>query len=102
MEQTENSNLKCDVVVIGAGSAALCPALAARGRRARVLVLEKAPDAEQGEDYPFTGGGFRFTHEGIGDVHGLLNEPSDGDESGASMAPYAANDFRDHLLEVTR
>lgn len=102
MEQTENSSLKCDVVVVGAGNAALCAALAARDRGATVIVLEKAPEAEQGGNCPFTGGGFRFTHEGIRDLRSLLDEPSDGDESGASMAPYTADDFRDHLLEVTR
>ena len=32
-----------DVVVVGAGNAGMCAALAARGQGARVLVLEAAP-----------------------------------------------------------
>ncbi len=102
MEQTENSDLDCDVVVVGAGNAALCAALAARDRGARVIVLEKAPEAEQGGNCPFTGGGFRFTHEGIADLRSLLDDPGDDDAARVSMAPYTADDFRDHLLEVTR
>ena len=37
-----------DVVVVGAGNAALCAALAASEQGARVLVLERAPEAESG------------------------------------------------------
>ena len=102
MEPTGNSDLDCDVVIVGAGNAALCAALAARDRGARVIVLEKAPEAEQGGNCPFTGGGFRFTHEGFADLRGLLDDQSEDDAARVSMAPYTADDFRDHLLEVTR
>ena len=34
-----------DVAVIGGGNAAMCAALSAREHGARVLVLEKAPEA---------------------------------------------------------
>src|ERR671937_268318 len=37
-----------DVVVVGAGNAGMCAALAARGQGARVLVLEAAPFEERG------------------------------------------------------
>ncbi|MDX1377165.1 MAG: FAD-binding protein, partial [Burkholderiales bacterium] len=37
-----------DVVVVGAGNAAFCAALAARERCERVLVLERAPEDEAG------------------------------------------------------
>ena len=57
-----------DVVVVGAGNAALSAALAARENGASVLVLEKAPEHEKGGNSYFTAGGFRFCHSGIDDA----------------------------------
>ena len=45
-----------DVVVVGAGNAGMCAALAARGEGARVLVLEAAPFDERGGNSRFTAG----------------------------------------------
>ena len=39
-------------------------------KRADVLVLEKAPEAEKDGNYYFTAGGFRFVHAGLEDVCG--------------------------------
>ena len=41
-----------DVVVVGAGNAGMCAALAARESGARVLVLEAAPFDERGGNTP--------------------------------------------------
>jgi tricarballylate dehydrogenase len=57
-----------DVVVAGAGNAALCAAINAQLNGARVLVLEKASEEEKGGNSYFTAGGFRFCHTGLDDV----------------------------------
>ena len=44
-----------DVVVVGAGNAALCAALAARENNARVAVLERAPEDQDGRQQPLHG-----------------------------------------------
>ena len=90
-----------DVIVVGAGNAALCAALAARERGASVAVLEKAPASEQGGNCPYTGGGFRFVHNGIGDLRPLLPDLTDDEAGRIEMAPYTSDDFRNHLTTVT-
>ena len=90
-----------DVVVVGAGNTALCAALSAREHGASVVVLEKAPPSDQGGNCPYTGGGFRFVHEGIEDLRSLVPELTDGQVANIIMGPYTAQDFRDHLMAVT-
>ena len=56
---------KCDIIVIGGGSAAFEAAVAAREAGAeRVVMLEKAPEAEYGGNARYSGTGFRFVHAG--------------------------------------
>ena len=90
-----------DVIVVGAGNAALCAALAAREQGASVVALEKAPPSEQGGNCPFTGGGFRFVHDGIDEVRSLLPDVTDDEVGRIQMAAYTAEDFRNHLTTVT-
>ena len=61
-----------DVVVVGAGNAALTAALAAASEGAKVAILEKAPEHLRGGNSYFTGGLFRFAYNGIEDISELL------------------------------
>jgi succinate dehydrogenase/fumarate reductase flavoprotein subunit len=56
---------KWDVVVVGAGNAAFCAALAAREKGARVLMLERAPQDLSGGSSRFTAGAMRFDGTGL-------------------------------------
>ena len=49
MNSIELSQQRPDVLVIGAGNAALCAAISAHEHGARVLMLEAAPFEERGE-----------------------------------------------------
>ena len=95
-------DLRCDVLIVGAGNAALCAALAARDEGASVVVLEKAPADEQGGNCPYTGGGFRFVHDGMDDLRALMPDVADDEAARVSMEAYTARDFRNHFAAVTR
>ena len=60
-----------DVIVVGAGNAAFCAALAAREKGASVLMLERAPKAENGGNSRFTAGAIRFAYDGVDDIRAL-------------------------------
>ena len=61
-----------DVVVVGAGNAALASAVSAREQGARVLVLEKAPREMRGGNTHWSGGLFRFAYGEPRDVQPLI------------------------------
>ena len=91
-----------DVVVVGAGNAALSAAIAARQEGARVLVLEKAPEEEKGGNSYFTAGGFRFAHDGLDDVaQDILVDLSNAERVQIDLPAHDRNHFYDQLMKVT-
>lgn len=91
-----------DVVVVGAGNAALCAALSAHERGARVLVLEKAPVDERGGNSLFTAGGFRFVHDGIEDLkRDVLVDLSPAEAEQIVMPKLSEQTYLDDLRRVT-
>ena len=91
-----------DVVVVGAGNAALAAALASHELGAKVLVLEKASEAEKGGNSYFTAGGFRFAHEGLADVtQDILVDLSPEERAKIILPPHGRQHFYDELMKVT-
>jgi tricarballylate dehydrogenase len=90
-----------DVVVVGAGNAALCAALAASEAGASVLVLEKAPPELRGGNTYFTGAAFRFPYEGLDDIKRVIPDLSDAEAEAVDVGEYPAEQMRDDLLRVT-
>ncbi len=90
-----------DVIVIGAGNAALCAAIAAREQDASVLVLEKAPEHLRGGNTYFTGGGFRCAYQGIDDIRALIPDMTGAEEAGIDVGSYPQSMFYDDLMRVT-
>lgn len=92
-----------DVVVVGAGNAALSAAMAARENGASVLVLEKARENEKGGNSYFTAGGFRFCHTGIDDATAdVLTDLSPAERQQIILPVHDRNVFYDTLMKVTR
>jgi tricarballylate dehydrogenase len=92
-----------DVVIVGAGNAALSAAMAARENGASVLVLEKAHEDEKGGNSYFTAGGFRFCHDGIDDLAtDVLTDLSQAERAQIVLPVHDRKVFYDALMKVTR
>jgi len=90
-----------DVVVVGAGNAALCAALAAQEHGARVLVLERAPEDEGGGNSRFSAGSIRFAYSGIDDLRELMPELSENEIETTDFGTYSEDQFFDDMFRVT-
>jgi tricarballylate dehydrogenase len=89
-----------DVIVVGGGNAALCAALSASESAERVLVLERAPEAEAGGNSRFTAGLMRIVYNGAGDL-GRLIELSREEIERTDFGTYTADQFLDDMARVT-
>ena len=95
------SNERYDVVIAGAGNAALCAAMAAADEGASVLVLERAPEYLRGGNSFFTGGLFRFAYDGIEDILGIIPEIGEEEREAIDVGRYTQAQFYDDLMRVT-
>jgi tricarballylate dehydrogenase len=94
--------LSTDVVVVGAGNAALAAALSAREQGCDVLVLEKAPRAERGGNSAFTGGLFRFPfNDFLEDFPAILPHYSREELEACVIPPYPRKQFEADIERVT-
>ncbi len=92
----------CDIVVIGAGNAALCAALAAQENGARVLVLERAPEDENGGNSRFTAGAIRFAYDGVDDLREVMPDLSEEEVAQTDFGTYSEDQFFDDMFRVTQ
>ena len=97
------SDQQFDVIVVGAGNAALCAAISAKEQgAAEVLVLEKAPVDERGGNSLFTAGGFRFVHAGLDDLRSdILDDLSEAEASQIVLPVLKKEDYLEDLRRVT-
>ena len=98
---TTPSPQRPDVIIIGAGNAALCAALAAREAGKDVVVLEKAPEPMRGGNTYFTGGAIRFAYKGIDDVVQLVPDLSEAELAVMEVGSYTEAKYFDDLMRVT-
>jgi tricarballylate dehydrogenase len=92
-----------DVIVVGAGNAAMAAAMSAREQGARrVVVLEKAPEALRGGNTHYSGGLFRFAYNRAEDLRALVpNVERQVPDFFATVEPYPIDHFRADLHRVT-
>jgi tricarballylate dehydrogenase len=98
---TENRIYETDIVVVGAGNAAMCAAISAREKGANVLVLEKAPEAEKGGNSTFTHGSIRFAYNGVDDLKEIMPDLTSEEFENADFGTYTEEEFFDDMCRVT-
>ncbi len=92
-----------DVIVVGAGNAALAAAVSARENGAEcVVVLEKAPREMRGGNTHWSGGVLRFAFDDPREIGPLLPGVEDEMEDFYDgIQPYTFDDFHGDLMRVT-
>lgn len=91
----------CDILVVGSGNAALTAALSAHESGAKVLVIEKAPKSHRGGNSRFTGGIYRFVHDGMKDIQMLVPDLSEEEIRDVGIRPYTKDQYYNDLMTVT-
>jgi tricarballylate dehydrogenase len=90
-----------DVIVVGAGNAAFCAALAAQEQRAKVVMLEAAPEEESGGNSRFTAGAIRVVYDGLDDIKRLVPDLTPAEIATTDFGTYTAAQFFDDMARVT-
>lgn len=91
-----------DTIIIGAGNAAFCAAHAARENGASVLMLECAPEAENGGNSRYTAGAIRFAYDGVDDIRALCPDLSEDQIAITDFGTYTTDQFFDDMFRITR
>ena len=91
-----------DVVIVGAGNAALCAALSAEENGAKVLVLECAPEDVSGGNSRFTAGAIRFAYNGLDDLQAVMPDLTETEIETTDFGTYTEDQFFDDMFRVTQ
>ena len=94
-------DLETDVVVVGAGNAAMCAALSARERGAGVVMLEAAPEDESAGNSRFTAGAMRVVFHGVEDLVKVM-DLSEQEIANTDFGQYTRAQYYDDMARVTR
>ena len=93
---------QADVIVVGAGNAAFCAALAAQEQGASVLMLEAAPEEESGGNSRFTAGSVRVVYNGVDDIKAMVPDLTEQEIATTDFGTYTREQFFDDMARVTQ
>ncbi len=89
-----------DVIVVGAGNAALSAALSAGEAGASVLILEKAPKSARGGNGRVTSGP-KYAYEDMNGVRALIPHLTDEQAECLEVDPYTVDDYYGDLMRIS-
>jgi tricarballylate dehydrogenase len=95
-------NQVADVIVVGAGNAAFCAALAAQEEGAKVVMCEAAPEDESGGNSRFTAGSIRVVYNGVDDIKTLVPDLTPAEVETTDFGTYTADQFFDDMARITQ
>jgi tricarballylate dehydrogenase len=101
MEMPDSDLEDIDVLVVGAGNAAACAALAAREAGARVAMLETAPEDARGGNSAYTGGAYRFPFTSVDDLIRLSPDLNEMDLTKIDFGTYPKEQYFSDVAEWT-
>src|SRR3954467_1361582 len=90
-----------DVIVVGAGNAALCAALGAKDAGAKAIVLETAPFAERGGNTFFVAGSTRWIFNNMDDIREVL-DLTDEELRTVDFGTYTREEFFEDMGRLTQ
>ncbi|HXV12225.1 MAG TPA: FAD-dependent tricarballylate dehydrogenase TcuA [Burkholderiales bacterium] len=93
---------KPDVIVVGAGNAAACAALAARENGASVIMLEAAPIEDCGGNSRYTAGLMRVAFNGVDDLAQLIPDLTEDEKKTHDFGSYTAEAYYDDMGRITQ
>jgi tricarballylate dehydrogenase len=89
-----------DVIVVGAGNAACCAALAAREGGASVIMLEAAPLEDCGGNSRYTGGLMRVVYNGVNDLAEIIPDLTEDEKKTHDFGAYTAEHYYDDMGRI--
>ncbi len=92
---------QADVVIVGAGNAAICAALAAKDAGANPVVVETAPESERGGNTFFVAGSTRWVFNNLNDIREVLDLSED-EQKNVDFGTYSREDFLEDMGRVTQ
>jgi tricarballylate dehydrogenase len=100
-QEMETDSNVVDVLVVGAGNAAFCAALAAQEKGASVAMLEAASEEECGGNTRFTAGSMRVVYNGVDDIKTLVPDLTEEEIAISDFGTYTQDQFFDDMARVT-
>lgn len=91
-----------DVIVVGAGNAATCAALAAREQGAAVIMLEAAPEHDSGGNSRYTAGVMRVAFNGADDLAQIIPDLTEDEKRDVDFGSYTEEQFLDDMGRITQ
>lgn len=101
MKTQQSIDYETDVVIIGAGNAAMCAALSAQEQGARVIVLEKSPEQQKGGNTTYTHGSIRFAYRGVEDIQAIIPELDEEELKTVDFGSYSEEEYYDDMCRMT-